>query len=144
MKRLDEKIIKIISKPHVASFATVSAAGVPWVRYVTAMGDHDMNIRFATHVDSRKVTHIQGNPHVHLTYGCSGEKGRKDYLQIQGRATFSVKESDRHAFWDKSLCEHFDGPDDPLYGVVIVEAKRIEYGSEEGAVWVSGESDTLV
>ena len=62
----------------------------------------------------------------------------KPYLQVQGRARFTTDKDERHGFWNDMLGHIFEGPDDPKYGVVIIEPYRIEYctpGSMSHAVW---------
>jgi general stress protein 26 len=49
------------------------------------------------------------------------------YLQIQGIARFTREKEERHGFWNDMLKPIFSGPDDPDYGVIIVEPYRIEY-----------------
>ena len=50
MADLKEKILEIIRQPHLAAFATVTADGRPWVRYVMPFADEDLTVRFSTFV----------------------------------------------------------------------------------------------
>jgi general stress protein 26 len=138
MADLKDRILEIISKPQLSGFATVTPEGKPWVRYVMAVADEGMAIRFATFVKARKVTQIQGNPEVHLTCGVTDPTKMTAYLQIQGIAELVTDAETRHAFWSDMLKPIFDGPDDPKYGVIVVKPYRIEYctpGSYEPEVW---------
>ena len=67
MNELRDKIFEILCKPQMASLATVTAEGKPWVRYVMALTDEDLTLRFATFIEARKVAQIQAHPEVHLT-----------------------------------------------------------------------------
>jgi general stress protein 26 len=100
-----------------------------------------MTIRFATFMNSRKVTQIRNNSEVHLTCGAVAPADMKPYLQIQGRAECCSDVAERNGFWKESLKSYFQGPDDPNYGVVVVTPYRIELcspGSLEPYVWVDG------
>jgi general stress protein 26 len=138
MSPIRERILKILCQPQLSALATVTAEGKPWVRYVMAMADDNMTIRFASFVGSRKLKQISENPEVHLTCGVTNPAEMKPYLQVQGRAHFTADAQERHRFWNDSLKPIFDGPDDPKYGVVIVEAYRVEYctpGTFEPEIW---------
>ncbi len=126
MSDIERRIAGILGVPQLAAFATVTPEGKPWVRYVFCEGREDMTIRFATQAGSRKVAQIGSNPEVHLTLGASAPAAGKPYLQIQGRAGFFTDEAARRGFWKDSLKGYFQGADDPEYGVVVVEAYRIE------------------
>lgn len=84
---LKDKIIQLIKKSEIATFATIAEENKPWVRYVSVIISGDMTVRFSTFISSRKVKQIQKNPEVHLTCGVTDPKNWKDYIQIQGRAT---------------------------------------------------------
>ncbi len=138
MSDLKHRILEILSVPQLTSLATLTLDGKPWVRYVVAMSDEDMNIRFASLIDSRKVEQIRLNHEVHMTCGVTNLNEMNPYLQIQGRARISTDEADRHGFWNDKLRSIFQGPDDPNYCVIIVEPYRIEYciqGPVEPDVW---------
>ena len=124
------KIRTLLSGPQLASFATVTEDGRPWVRYVVVMADGDMNLRFATYLESRKVTQVKKTPQVHLTVGGSMES-EGPYLQIEGTARVTTDQEERNAAWNDMLAKYFQGPEDPNYAIVIVEASRIEYWSFE-------------
>ncbi len=140
MEELKNKILGITTKLQLSGFATTTEEGKPWVRYVMTVGSADMSIRFATFVGARKVKHIGINPEVHLTCGVTDPMKMESYLQIQGKARFTADKENRHGFWNDMLKPIFSGPDDPKYGVIIVEPYRIEYctpGSMTPVVWHS-------
>jgi general stress protein 26 len=138
MPELKKRILDIISQPQLSGFATITEDGKPWVRYVMAVGAENLTIRFASFVGARKVKQIGINPEVHLTCGVSNPLTMTPYLQVQGIARFSTEKEERHGFWNDMLKPIFSGPDDPNFGVVIVEPYRIEYctpGSFTTKVW---------
>jgi general stress protein 26 len=140
MPDLKEQILQVLCQPQLSGFATVKADGTPWVRYVIAVADEQMTIRFASFVGSRKLEQIEQNPEVHITCGVTDPMEMKPYLQVQGRARFTTEKEERHGFWSEMLKPIFDGPDDPKYGIVIVEPYRVEYyapGSFEHEVWTA-------
>ena len=139
MSDTKSKIQAILAGPKLASFATVTEDGRPWVRYVVVMTDEELNLRFATFVESRKVAQIRNNPNVHVTLNGSLET-ESPYLQIEGTARVTTDQEERNAFWSEMLARYFEGPEDPKYAIVIVEPKRIEYWSFEDfapEVWES-------
>lgn len=139
MDNLKERILEIIGKPHLAGFATITADGKPWVRYVVAVGAEDLTIRFSTFVGSRKVQQIQKNPEVHLTCGATSLTEMTPYLQIQGTASLVTTQEEKDGFWNPELENYFTGPSDPNYGVVVVKPYHIEYAEpgtmEAPAIW---------
>ena len=139
MATLKDHILEIIGKPQLASLATVTEEGKPWVRYVMATGDKDLTLRFASFLGSRKVAQVKKNPEVHLTCGVTSPESADSYLQIEGRAEVTTDEAQRRAYWKEELKRYFSGPDDPNYCIVKVTPYRIEYmapGSMEPEVWV--------
>ena len=139
MATLKDHILEVIGKPQLASLATVTEQGMPWVRYVMVTGEKDLTLRFATFLASRKVAQMKKNPEVHLTCGVTSPESADRYLQIQGRAEVTTDEAQRGAHWKEELKRYFSGPDDPNYCVVKVTPYRIEYmapGSMDPEVWV--------
>jgi len=138
MSDLTERIFNIIKDPHLASFATITEDGRPWVRYVTPHASEDLTIRFSTFIGSRKVAQIKKNPEVHLTGGVTDLPTAQTYLQIQGKAELSTDKAEREAFWNDYLKRYFKGPDDQNYGIIIVKPYRIELytmGNFKPEVW---------
>jgi general stress protein 26 len=139
MATLKDHILEIIGTPQLASLASLTEEGKPWVRYVMVTGDKDLTLRFASFLESRKVAQIKNNPEVHLTCGVTSPESADSYLQIQGRAHVTTDEAERGAYWKDELKRYFSGPDDPNYCIVKVTPYRIEYmspGSMEPEVWV--------
>ncbi len=138
MSDVKQLILEVVRKPHLSSFATITENGRPWVRYVVASTSDDVTIRFATDKRSRKVTHIQKNPDVHMASGVTDPANAKAYVQIEGTAEFVTDQAEREAFWHDDLKRYFSGPDDPNYGIVMVTPRRIEHytmGKFEPQVW---------
>jgi len=69
MNDIHQQILAITRHAHLATLATISNDGKPWVRYVIPRADDNLTLRIATRVNSRKVAQIQNNPEVHLTCG---------------------------------------------------------------------------
>ncbi|NQV34559.1 MAG: pyridoxamine 5'-phosphate oxidase family protein [Phycisphaeraceae bacterium] len=140
MSELKDQIYQILCRPQLTSLATLTADGKPWVRYVMALTDEELTLRFATVIQARKVTQIKANPEVHLTCGVTNPSELTPYLQIQGKAVLKTDEATRHAFWDDMLKPIFSGPDDPKYGVIEVTPYQIEHctpGSYEPKIWTA-------
>ena len=138
MSDVKERILKILQPLQLASLATVTQDGKPWVRDVLVMASKDMTIRCATVASARKVKQIKKNPEVHLTCGVSDPRHMAPYLQIQGRATFTTSKETRHGFWNDMFGAIFAGPDDPNYAILEIKPYYIEYvspGVHEPEVW---------
>jgi general stress protein 26 len=127
MPNLKERILDVVKAPCLAGFATTTKDGKPWVRCVMTEASDDLTFRFSSFSNARKIAQIESNPEVHLTCGITDPTNMGPYLQIQGRAEFTIDREARHAFWSDRLRVLFESPDDPNYGVVIVQAYRIEF-----------------
>ena len=129
MTDLKQRILDVvIHKPMLSGFATITADGKPWVRYVVAEASEDLTFRFTSFTGARKVDQLARNAEGHLTCGIpDAAQFQLPYLQIQGRAVFTTDPAERAAFWSDRLKVLFTGPDDPRYGVVVLTAYRIEY-----------------
>lgn len=127
MPGLKEKILAKMAEPTLSALATKTEDGKPWVRYVMALADQDLNIRVATFLGSRKVAQIKADPEVHLTLGVDTLETAQSYLQVQGKAQVLSDQSERHSLWREDLAKYFSGPDDPNYGVIKIAPYRIEY-----------------
>jgi general stress protein 26 len=141
MADLKKRILDKIRNPVLASLATIDGDGKPWARYVMAVGNEDLTLRFATFLNSRKVAQIRKNPDVHLTCGVTDLQSMESYLQVQGRAEILSDKATRQGYWKEELRRYFAGPDDPNYCVVRVTPSRIEYmnpGAYEPEVWDGG------
>lgn len=126
MSELKDKIQHDLSGMQLANLATLTEEGLPWTRYVMIQADRTLTIRCATHLNARKVAHIQNNPEIHVTCGVLDPAHMKPYYQIQGRAEVSTDDAERHGFWNPSLESIFSGKDDPAYAVIVIKPYRIE------------------
>jgi general stress protein 26 len=140
MSALKKKIFDFSFKLQLMDIATVTADHKPRVRYVVGKADLELNFRFSTHLDSRKVSQLRRNPNVHAILGAS-HPGSSQWLQIEGVAQISTTKEERNAFWFEGLEPYFDGPNDPNYCIVIIRPIRIEFcstGSPSYEVWQPG------
>ena len=126
MPSLKERILDVVKGPTLSGLATTTD-GKPWVRYVITEASDDLTFRLPSFTSARKIAQIESNPEVHLTCGIPDRTVMGPYLQIQGRAEFTTDREARHSFWSDRLGALFDGPDDPSYGIIIIQAYRIEY-----------------
>jgi general stress protein 26 len=103
----------------------------------------DLTFRTSSSTNARKIGQIESNPEVHLTCGITEPTNMGPYLQIQGRARFTTDREARHTFWSQRLAVLFHGPDDPNYGVVIIQAYRIElcHHGLETEIWERNEKE---
>lgn len=129
MNDLKLRIYEVSKDLQLVNFATVTERGAPWVRYVMGKADGDLIFRFCTRIDSRKVDQIRRNPEVHISLGISSLETAKNWIQVQGTAKVSTDSIECAAFWFDELKNYFNGPDDPMYCIVIVTPTRIEFGT---------------
>jgi len=129
MSDLKQRIFDTSKDMQLINVATITAQGYPWVRYVMGKADSNLDFRFCTHLDSRKVEQIRNNPHAHISLGVTSLETATNWLQVQGTAEVSSNQDERHAFWFDELNNYFSGQDDPNYCVVIVRPSRIEFGT---------------
>lgn len=136
---LKAELQNMLDSPQLMSFATVSEDGKPWVRYVVGKANRDLEIRFATFANSRKVAHVKRMDEVHLTCGANSPESVEPYLQIQGKARIEDSEAERNAIWHDGLLEYFSGPDDPNLVICVVTPYRIELniGEMNPTIWES-------
>ena len=127
MTDLPKRIQARLAEPTLASLATITEHGKPWVRYVTAMMDNDLNVWIVTSLRSRKAAHIQNNPEVHLVCGVTSLESPEPYLQIQGRAEILTDPDLKKARWNDFLSTYFSGPNDPDYCILKINSYRIEW-----------------
>ena len=141
MDDLKAKILEKMKALTLASFATVTEEGSPWVRYVAVKTDENMNIWFATFKASRKVRQVAANPDVHLLLGVTDLTTAASWLQIQGRAEILEDAETKNVVWYSMLEPMFSGPDDPNYVVCKIVPYRIEYytmNRRQPEVWEAG------
>jgi len=141
MNDLEKKIWAFIGKPQTAALATITAAGTPWVRYVTVEADPDFTLRFCTSLASRKSAQISAVPDVHLVCGNQQPPDDSVYLQIAGRAEIRSDAATRKRYWNEEWRRYFNGPDDPDFVMVFIHPSLIEYTGPESpdtATWRPG------
>jgi general stress protein 26 len=133
MSDLKEKIVAVTGQPCLGALASLTEDGKPWVRFVVPTSDKDLNFRFATHFQSRKIEQMRKNPNVHLVLGRNtvDDMGHP-WLQVVGKAEIHTEETERRGYWRDEMKAYFSGPDDPNYCVVIIRPSRIEYMSPPG------------
>ncbi len=126
MADLKSRILEKLKGPTLVGLATVTREGRPWVRYVMAAADTDLNIWFSTRLDSRKVEQIRNNSAVHLLAGVSTLETAESYVQVEGEADVLTDAVTRKALWNDLLKPYFSGPEDPNFCVVRIRPSRIE------------------
>ena len=126
MADLKGRILEKLRDPTLVAFATVNPEGRPWVRYVMAAADRDLNVWFSTRLDSRKVAQVRNNPAVHLLAGVSTLETAESYVQVEGEAEVLTDTVTKKALWNDALKPYFSGPEDPNFCVVRIRPSRVE------------------
>jgi general stress protein 26 len=127
MSDTKQRILAVLRQGHgfLASLATVTENGEPWVRYVTGTIRDDMTIRVATSLQSRKVAHVQAKPHVHLICGNIDPSVDAPYFQIQGTAEIATDMEEKQAVWHEDLAYYFQTLENPDWCVLKIHPRRI-------------------
>jgi general stress protein 26 len=124
---LKGKIRDLLKSPQLASLATVTEDGKPWVRYLMSMGMDDLTIFMVTSLSSRKVAHIRAHPDVHVTMGGDSEHMDHPYVNIVATANILDDAASRKKIWRDELKQYFSGPDDPDFCILRIVPSVIEY-----------------
>ncbi|MDD4202179.1 MAG: pyridoxamine 5'-phosphate oxidase family protein [Candidatus Omnitrophica bacterium] len=139
MANIRQKVIDMLKFPQLSNLATITLDGKPWTRYVMIQAEDNFDIHCAVCVNSRKIKQIERNPEVHLTFGIHDSRDvNKPYVQIQGKAKIVTDEQIKKKFWNEMLLAIFSGPQDPKYGIIMIEPYRVELnnpGSLIPEVW---------
>ena len=123
---LKNKIAEIISKPQMASVATIKD-GKPWVRYMMLTGEPDLTLYTSTFSAARKVEQINKDSNVDVILG-GDEKNFKDpHVNIQATARVCTDLETKTKHWDDHLKMFFSGPEDPNFSVIKISPQVIEY-----------------
>lgn len=128
MADVKKRIYKILtgSPASMASFATITEDGKPWVRIVQITVDEELNIRISTDKNSRKISQIEKNPDVHICFYDQSREGEIEYVQIQGKAEVSEDLELKKSMWDPMGYLYGTGPEDPDSVVITVKPSRAE------------------
>lgn len=123
-----KRIYEILTGPPASfgAFATITKDGKPWVRFVQIMADEDLNIRIGTFKDSRKISQIEKNPDVHISFYDQSSEGEIEYVQIQGKAEVSEDPELKKNIWNPFSWLYYTGPEDSNYVVITVKPYRAE------------------
>ncbi len=109
------------------TLATVSPECEPHLRWMgAAVFEEPFTLYMVTYRSSRKVTDIRSHSPVEMLFS------RADFseqLMVHGPAFVEPDETTRKRIWDAipAAAQYFDGPNDPEYIVLRVEAKRLLY-----------------
>ena len=108
-----------------ASLATITEDGAPWVRFVTGTIGPDLTIRLATSLRSKKVAHVRVHPEVHLLCGNTNPSVDAPYFQIEATAEISTDPEEKRAIRHEDLAYYFQAPDNPDWCVLKALPRRI-------------------
>jgi len=120
--------------------ATVDQSDAPRIRWMgAAYMEEPFTLYLATAAASRKMGQIKSNPKSQLMFQ------NEDFSQVAtltGDSSVVTDTATKQRVWDNMPGAHsyFSGPDDPVFGVVQFECRRVEMtGLVEGMEPVSAE-----
>lgn len=124
MAEAEEKLWEIVEESEIALLIT-SAEGFPRVRPMTLIAyEEDGRVWFATSKSSRKIEEIEKNPKVTV---CFLALEGSAYAQLFGQAEIVENREMKEEFWDEEWEEYWEGPEDPDYVLLHIQAKKAEY-----------------
>ncbi len=119
--------LKELLAPHkIVAFITVGEGGMPHTRpMATQEAEPDMDLWFATRLDSEKIDELRKNPKVGLYY-----QNEKDwsYVSVGGTVEIIKDQAKFKKYWQDSWRRWFpEGPDSPDAVLLKVNAEVVTY-----------------
>ncbi len=124
---LKKNILDVLKGHQLASLATVTANGTPWVRYVMSLGTEDLTLFVVTSARSRKIAQVKARPEVHVIVGGNAEQMDHPCVNVVATARILDDAESKRKFWHDELKHYFSGPDDPDYCILKIMPSVIEY-----------------
>ncbi|WP_409291917.1 pyridoxamine 5'-phosphate oxidase family protein [Peribacillus sp. SCS-37] len=122
-EELKSKVMELLENNKIGTLATVQD-GRPHSRYMTFFNE-DLTLYTPTSKETSKTDEIENNPYVHILLGYNGEGYGDAYLEIEGKASVSSKESLKDELWKENFENWFDGKDDPDYVVLEIKPESV-------------------
>ncbi len=122
---LKEKILAVVSGPHVNAVATVDE-GKPVVRFMVLGGFDDMTFVGGTMKSSAKVNQIKKNPQSALTTW-SGKEFSDPYVEVLAIGEVHDDLETKKQYWNPMFEKHFQSVDNPDYVILKFIAQEIVY-----------------
>ena len=140
MNDTKRKILETLQRGDgfLASLATITGDGAPWVRFVSGTIGEDLTLRFATGLRSRKVAHVRAHPEVHLVCGNTDPSVDAPYFKDAATAEISTDPAEKRAIWNDGLIHYFQTPESPDWCVLKALPHRItlhSLASMDTEVW---------
>lgn len=134
MAEAEEKLWEIVEESEIALLITL-AEGFPRARPMTLIAyEEDGGVWFATSKSSRKTEEIEKNPKVSV---CFLSLEGSAYAQLFGQAKIVENREMKEEFWDEEWEEYWEGPEDPDYVLLHIQAEKAEYYLlEADELWV--------
>jgi general stress protein 26 len=130
MDGLKQKVNELMEHHGVGTLATIRDSK-PYTRFMDFIHD-DLTLYTATNRNTHKVEDILRNPFVHILIGNEDNSWHQSYLEIEARAELTDDPTLKQRCWDDHLKEWLQGPDDPNYVVLKLNAEKILLFDEAG------------
>lgn len=120
------ELLALLKKYDTAILTTISPDSSLHSRPMgVQQAEPDMDIWFATRLDSSKVRDLEADPRVSLAYYDTPGKG---YVSVSGRVRLNRDRKRIEALWEPSWKLWFpEGKDDPEITLLVVEPEQAEY-----------------
>lgn len=129
-----EKVWDLIKDIKVAQLVTADEEGQFHSRPMSAVAREGDTLWFMTRNDSGKVSEIQNNQQVLLSYS---EPDKQNYVSISGAASIIDDRAKISRLWTEFARVWFPkGPADPTIALIKVEAQAAEYWDSPSSAFV--------
>ncbi len=134
MWKPEEELWEILDEADLDLLVTIGDDGYPQVHPLALLAyDEEGSLWFATSRSSRETADIARNPTATAFFILLEDRS---YALLFGEAELVDDPVLKKEFWEEEWREHWDGPEDPDYVLVLLRAKKARfYRIEEDELW---------
>ncbi|WP_379971009.1 pyridoxamine 5'-phosphate oxidase family protein [Ectobacillus sp. sgz5001026] len=127
---LKTKVLRVLAQEQIGVLATIRD-NKPHSSFMMLFHE-DVTLYVAADRQSKKVTDIKKNNHVHVLVGSTNNSWNEPFVEIEGTASLEDNETLKHKFWNDALHHWLQGPDDPNYVLVKITPVHIYLAEKAG------------
>ncbi|HVG26825.1 MAG TPA: pyridoxamine 5'-phosphate oxidase family protein [Acidobacteriaceae bacterium] len=127
-----KKIAELVKGIHIAMMVTVAPDGSMDARPMAVQDTpFEGSLWFLTRASSEKVTELEGDRHITLTFS---DPGNSKYITLKGRGTVTRDRARVHELWNAMYKAWFpQGEDDPDIAVLRVDVLEGDFWEASGS-----------
>ncbi|MBY7145026.1 pyridoxamine 5'-phosphate oxidase family protein [Virgibacillus sp. NKC19-3] len=127
---IKETIDKILRGSYVGPMATVKN-NKPHSRYMTFFNE-GFTLYTLTSKETDKAEEIKANPHTHILLGYEGEGFGDEYVEYEGKISFTNSDDLKKELWNDTMKLYFEGPEDPELVLLEINPIAIRVMNKKG------------